>query len=273
MGTIVFYISKILRPFFTSPLPISLFIALWALIVLKPRNNLQTWLRRIGLCIILGTSLVSLPLVVRLISQWYEVPRSFSEASLDELAARGPGFYRAILLLGGTVDPIASRPGQVEVNDSFERITAAAQLYRAGLAPFVIASGGSGSITFPDQREAPYMAELLNDLGVPPQALIIEDTSRNTYENILYSKAILSERSMLSELKPVLLVSSAWHLPRALAICKKQGLPAVPVSVDSQAEPLLLPADLVPDPWALYRFTRLLREWIGLAAYRILGRL
>ncbi|AEJ18285.1 YdcF family protein [Gracilinema caldarium] len=292
MGTILFYISKILRPLFTSPLPVCLGFALWALIVLKPRNRLQIWLRRIGLCIILGTSVVSLPLVVRLISQWYEIPRSFTGATLDELTARGP--YRAILLLGGTVDPVASQPGQVEANDSFERIVTAAALYRAGAAPVIIASGGSGSITFPDQREAPYMAELLEFMGVPKNVVIIEEKSRNTYENIIYSKAILetlrdtkndtagaevSDRTAdhspdgRPDQAPVLLVSSAWHLPRAMAICRKQGLDVQPFSVDSQAEPLLLPADLFPDPWALQRTTRLIREWIGLAYYRLLGRI
>ena len=122
------------------------------------------------------------------------------------------------------------------------------------------------------------MAELLELMGVPRTNIIIEDTSRNTYENILYSKKILgtlhfSDASGNPHSAPVLLVSSAWHLPRAIAICKKQGLQVQAFSVDSQAEPLLLPADLFPDAWALTRTTRLIREWIGLAFYKVLGRM
>jgi len=296
MGTLAFYISKILRPLVTSPLPISLVIALWALMALKPRSTLYVWLRRIGMFIILGTIALSLPIMARILSQWYEVKRSH----IDEVLARGP--YRAILVLGGTVDPVASEPGLVEGNDSFERLIATAALYRAGAAPLVIASGGSGSITFPRQKEAPYMAELLEFMGVPKNVVIIEEKSRNTYENIIYSKAILDtlrdtkndtagtevpgitpgrlpDRTLglkpgsRPDQAPVLLVSSAWHLPRAMAICRKQGLAVQPFSVDSQAEPLLLPADLFPDPWALHRSTRLIREWIGLAYYRLLGRI
>jgi len=292
MGTLAFYLSKILRPLFTSPLPICLFISLWALIALKPRSTLQVWLRRIGTIIIFGTILLSLPIMARILSQWYEVKRTH----IDEVLARGP--YRAILVLGGTIDPVASEPGLVEGNDSFERLTATATLYRAGAAPLVIASGGTNSLTFPKQKEAPYMAELLEFMGVPKKAVIIEDTSRNTYENIIYSKAILDTLrdtkndtadteapDLKPDLKPglkpgitpnhgsILLVSSAWHLPRAMAICRKQGLDVQPFSVDSQAEPLLLPADLFPDPWALHRTTRLIREWIGLAYYRLLGRI
>lgn len=274
LRTAIFYISKILRPVFTSPLCIALVLAIWTACILKAQNRFQRWLKGVTLAVLILTTLVSLPIVTRLLSRWYEVPLS----QMSPVMTGAP--YSAILVLGGTVDPVASRPDLVEGNGSFERLTAAANLYRAGAAPFIIVSGGSGSITFPDQREAPYMAELLILMGVPRSAIITENNSRNTHENILYSKQILKDLhlsantpgSLPSAEAPVLLVSSAWHLPRALAICRKQGLAVRPFSVDSQAEPLLLPADLFPDAWALHRFTRLFREWIGLAAYWILGR-
>ncbi len=269
MGTVVFYISKILRPLFTSPLCIALILALWAILLLRTRTRFQRWLKGTSLAVLGIVALLSLPIVTRFLSVYYEVPLS----QIDEVMTAAP--YRAILVLGGTVDPAASRPGLAEGNDSFERLTAAARLYRAGAAPFVIASGGSGSITFPDKKEAPYMAELLALMGVTENSIITEADSRNTYENIIFSKKILEGLATGSQLppRPVLLVSSAWHLPRALAICKKAQLPVSAFSVDSQAEPLLLPADLFPDAWALTRSTRLVREWLGLIAYRILRRL
>ena len=272
MGTLMFLISKIMRPLFTSPLCICIILCFWALLLLKTSSPFQRWLKGISLGVLMLTTLASLPIFTRWISRLYEVPLS----QIDEVLPRGP--YGAILVLGGTVDPVASRPGFVEGNDSFERLTAAASLYRAGAAPLVIVSGGTGSLTFPLQKEAPYMAELLELMGVPRKDVIIENTSRNTYENIINSKKILqtlhsSDASGSPHSAPVLLVSSAWHLPRAIAICKKQGLPVHPFSVDSQAEPLLLPADLFPDAWALTRTTRLIREWIGLAFYKVLGRM
>ena len=272
MGTLVFYISKILRPLFTSPLCICLILCFWSLLRLKSSSPFQRWLKGISLGVLMLTTLASLPILTRWLSRLYEVPLS----QIDEVLARGP--YGAILVLGGTVDPVASRPGFVEGNDSFERLTAAATLHRAGAAPLVIVSGGTGSLTFPKEKEGPYMAELLELMGVPRTNIIIEFTSRNTYENILYSKKILetlhsTDTSGSPHSAPVLLVSSAWHLPRAIAICKKQGIPVQAFSVDSQAEPLLLPADLFPDAWALTRTTRLIREWIGLAFYKVLGRM
>ncbi|WP_304224043.1 YdcF family protein [Gracilinema caldarium] len=269
MGTLVFYISKILRPLVTSPLCIALAFALWVILVLRAQTRFQRWLKGISLAGLGIVTLLSLPIVTRLLSKLYEVPLS----QIDEVMTASP--YRAILVLGGTVEPVSSRPGLAEGNDSFERLTAAARLYRAGAAPVVIASGGSGSITFPDKKEAPYMAELLELMGVPKRAIITEAASRNTYENIIYSKKLLEGLADGGQLpaQPVLLVSSAWHLPRALAISQKAKLPAIPFSVDSQAEPLLLPADLFPDAWALTRSTRLIREWLGHIAYRLLGRL
>ncbi|MEJ5188049.1 MAG: YdcF family protein [Breznakiellaceae bacterium] len=269
MGTLVFYISKILRPLVTSPLAIGLVLSFWAILLLQPRNQFQRWLKGISLSVLILVTLLSLPMVTRLLSRLYETPLS----QIEDVMAGAP--YTAILVLGGTVEPAASRPGLVEGNDTFERLTAAARLYRAGVAPLVIASGGSGSITFPDKKEAPYMAELLELMGVPKSAIITEAASRNTHENIVYSKKILEGLADGGQppARPVLLVSSAWHLPRALAISKKTKLPAIPFSVDSQAEPLLLPADLFPDAWALTRSTRLIREWLGLIAYRLLGRL
>jgi uncharacterized SAM-binding protein YcdF (DUF218 family) len=71
----------------------------------------------------------------------------------------------------------------------------------------------------------------------------------------------------------VVLVTSAWHLPRSAAIFRKAGFDFERCPVDSLAEAPLYPADLFPDAWALTRFTRMLREWIGIAAYGIMGRL
>jgi uncharacterized SAM-binding protein YcdF (DUF218 family) len=129
-------------------------------------------------------------------------------------------------------------------------------------------------------------------MGVPPEAVIIEDQSRNTYENAIYTRRIAAERlpSVLagsavrgqgrnrnssedSGQEPVLLVTSAWHMRRSAALFRKAGFRFEPYAVDSMIEALQLPKDLFPDAWALERSTRILREMIGFAAYWVLGRL
>lgn len=155
------------------------------------------------------------------------------------------------------------------------RELAAAELYRKGAAPIVIASGGTGSLSYADRREAPFMAEFLELMGVRRNAVVIEDKSRNTFENAVYSKAYLEKREGSGNAKPgrIILVTSAWHQRRASAIFRKAGIDFYPYSVDSLVAPFMLPSDLFPDAWALTRSTRILIEMAGFVAYRIMGRL
>ena len=121
MGTLVFYISKILRPLVTSPLCIGLALAVWVILLLRANTGFQRWLKGISLSVLILVPVFSLPIVTRLLSRLYEVPLS----QIDEVMAGAP--YRAILVLGGTVEPAASRPGFAEGNDTIERLTAAAR--------------------------------------------------------------------------------------------------------------------------------------------------
>jgi uncharacterized SAM-binding protein YcdF (DUF218 family) len=106
-------------------------------------------------------------------------------------------------------------------------------------------------------------------MGVPAQAIILESESRNTHENALYSK------EALKALEPgkVIVVTSAWHMRRSEAIFKKASYDFYAFSTDSIQGSNTFPASYFPDAWALERSSMLLREWIGFAAYRILGRL
>ncbi len=263
LKTIIFYISKLLRPILFSPLTLMLIMVYWALIILKARNHTQKIIKDITFCFVIVVTILSLPVTVCFLAPMYEIPRS------DIETVKATGRYDAILVLGGMIDPVSSKAHNIEINDCFERLTAAAELYHTGVAPLIIVSSGSGNIAYPDQKEAPFMTELLQLMEVPGTAIIQENKSRNTHENIVYSKKILEDL----HLSNILLVTSAWHLPRAIAICKKQGIAVTPYSTDSLAEPLTLPVDIFPDAWALQRSTRLIREWIGIIAYRLLGRL
>ncbi len=171
---------------------------------------------------------------------------------------------------------MTSKPGAIEGNDSFERVVAAAELYRQKAAPRIIVSSGSGSMSYPLAKEAPYSAEFLEFMGVPASVIQIEDKSRNTYENAVYTKALIvhdGTPGRAGKTPKIALVTSAWHMRRAAAIFRKQGIDFDPVAVDSLAQPLEMPNDLFPDAWALTRTTRILREIIGYVAYRFMGRL
>lgn len=268
MNTFLFYISKILRPVLTSPLFIVIVLCYIAFFALKAHTRFQRVTKALGLIALVLLTAFSEPFIANWLATLWEYPRSDIESCLKH----GP--YDAIVVLGGSLDPVSSKPGDIEGNDSFERLVAAAELFKRGAAPIVIASGGSGSITYSDIREAPYMSQLLQLMGVSKGSIVEEGQSKNTFENAVYSKKILVSLDRSANKKPhIILVTSAWHMRRSAAIFRKASIDFSPCSVDSIAEPPQSPSDFFPDAWALTRTTRILREMIGYVSYWVMGRL
>lgn len=184
----------------------------------------------------------------------------------------------AIVLLGGGTRPrLPPRPIS-EMNEAGERMVYAARLFHQGKAPRIVISGGVIDLYGTAVPETEAMRELLVALGVPDEAIIDEDRSRNTYENAVYVREILVELGV----NDVLLVTSALHMPRSVAIFVKQGIAVTPAPVDfwtTWSEP----GRTVPRNWAgtLLKFipsaeyldlsTRVLREVVGMIVYRLRG--
>jgi uncharacterized SAM-binding protein YcdF (DUF218 family) len=104
------------------------------------------------------------------------------------------------------------------------------------------------------------MAIVLQDFGVPAQAMLLEETSRNTRENASFSTTLLKARGV----QHILLVTSALHMPRALALFTAQGLQADPAPTDFESH-LLPPGVLawLPDAQALDGSGRPMKELVG----------
>src|SRR5690606_24670648 len=142
----------------------------------------------------------------------------------------------------------------------------AAKLYHAGRAPLVLLSGAAleGS-----QSEAEFMAHALSKTGVPPEAILLEKKSFTTYENALYSARILKEHNI----SRVLLVTSALHMPRAMAVFSKQGL--TPIAAPS-APQIVVPNDpdfsfWLPDERTFFAARSIIKEYAGLLVYWLRG--
>ena len=171
-----------------------------------------------------------------------------------------------IVLLAGDVSiPI---PPRVESQIRGNRSVHAVRLYRAGRAPLIIVSGGN---VFPQQgfrSEAAYTADLLHELGVPQSAIIFEGNSRNTRENAVEVSKILKRR----QLNRVLIVTSAFHMPRALGAFRAVGVDAIPSSSSIGAElkqPTLL--NWIPSLDGLNTMQSIMHETIGIFVYRMRG--
>jgi uncharacterized SAM-binding protein YcdF (DUF218 family) len=197
--------------------------------------------------------------------EWQNIPAS-------ELPAA-----EAIVVLGGaTKSAVPPRPS-VDVNEDGDRLIYAAQLYREGKAPVVIASGGRIEWLGGGSPEAADMAEILQVLGVPPSAIILEPDSLNTHENAVNIQKILVERGI----DRVLLVTSALHMPRSLAIFQHQKIDAIAAptnflvtdrdvaALNTSFGSILL--NFLPDSDRLNQTTRALKEYLGLAIYRLRG--
>ncbi len=173
----------------------------------------------------------------------------------------------AIVLSGGVDDEASRRSGELELNAAGDRVVRAFELLRSGRARRVLLTGGPVEPPPPGEpSEVSRVGERLVAWGIAPERIVLEDRSRNTRENAVESARIASERGWRS----VLLVTSAAHMPRALASFRKAGLSPDALPVDHRAR-----ADAgegwLPRAAALRESTEALRELAGRVVYRLMG--
>lgn len=181
--------------------------------------------------------------------------------------------YEVVIVLGGVTDMQREPRDRTHLNGEADRLVQAVDLYKRGLVRHILVTGGSGSVFDLPQTEAEVSRNLLLTLGVPDTAIWIEEKSRNTHENALYTKALLQSRGVDMS-APQLLVTSAFHMRRSLACFEKEGL-----KVDSFATSMRYyeqrwynPAIyLVPTYFATQRWDALIHEWVGFVMYKIKG--
>ncbi len=188
------------------------------------------------------------------------------EQQYPQVAAAELPMVDAIVVLGGGVD--ADEHG-INLQAGADRVWFGATLFHAGRAPLVILSGGSAEELGVVRPEAPAMAAFIKNLGVPEAALVLESGSRTTRENAINTRPLLQARGA----RRILLVTSARHMPRALATFRKLGIDAIAAPTDFEASPPRGNWFLrwMPDSLMLDRSSRALKEYIGLWAYRMSG--
>jgi uncharacterized SAM-binding protein YcdF (DUF218 family) len=176
-----------------------------------------------------------------------------------------------VIVLGGPVDPDLSAAHHTPaVTSSPDRMITAAALARRYPDARLVYTGGSARLISNDQKEADYAAEIFESLGIAKSRLIMERLSRNTAENAAFTKDLIKPKPG----ERWLLVTSAFHMPRSVGLFRKVGFAVEPYPVDWR----------VGGPEDLYSFTNVaadglgrtdtaVREWLGLVAYRLTGRI
>jgi len=173
--------------------------------------------------------------------------------------------YDGVVLLGGIVDVLVSEPDRPRAyGANSERLLATYDLLRTGLAKEVVVSSGDG-------REAHVLRQQLIDWGIAPERVVIEDQSRNTRENAVESARVAREQGW----KSILVVTSAFHMERALGCFKAVGLEVDALPVDQRGyDPARLSGSWqswLPRVWNLAQSTHALHEMAGRVIYRVRG--
>lgn len=175
----------------------------------------------------------------------------------------------AIVVLGGGIKPVSKYRVYPSLGHTSDRVWHAARIYHAGKAPLIVASAGNVWGRSPDvQSGADAMRILLEALGVSEAAILVEESSRTTHENAVFTAKLAAERGI----KRVLLVTAAWHLPRAAASFRQVGLEVVPVPSHYVPKRTRLGILMIlPSAWALNDSSVALKEYLGFLVYRLRG--
>jgi uncharacterized SAM-binding protein YcdF (DUF218 family) len=259
------FLSKLL-PLLIYPLGLACLLLVLALVWVWRRPRWAALAIGLALVVLLASSNTWVATAMMRSLEWRHLPA----ADLPQA--------EAIVVLGGAVKPEVPPRPWIDVAEEGDRVLHGAQLYLADKAPLLIFSGGRITWGQGGQRsEADDMAELAMALGVPSNAIVTETASLNTYQNAVNVRTILKARNI----DTLLLVTSALHMPRALAIFRKQGMDAVPAPTDFHITEKSL--NLARTTWQeqvlswmpqtdnLHYLTRALKEYIGMAIYKLRG--
>lgn len=180
------------------------------------------------------------------------------------------GAPTGIIVLGGAFETLVSTTrSDIPLNEAAERMTASAMLARRYPEARIIFTGGVGSLLYGGPTEGDLARRFYASLGIPASRITIEEESRDTAENAAFTWP-------LADPKPGerwLLVTSAYHMPRAVGAFRRVGFAVEAYPVDYRTRGL----DDLARPFAslgegLRRTDVAVREWIGLAVYRMAGR-
>jgi uncharacterized SAM-binding protein YcdF (DUF218 family) len=254
----MFIVAKSLA-FLTQPLAWVVLLLLAGLLLrrLRPRVAMALMWSALGVLLLQG---------------WEPLP----DALLRRLEAQHPAperpdlqRYAGVIVLGGALEPAYVWDGHAQpaLNGAAERMMAALPLLQAQRGLKLLFTGGEGELLAQGMSEAERARRFYATMGVPPQRLLLESASRTTHENAILSAALPG----VDPARPWLLLTSAWHMPRALATFEKAGWNVTPWPADYRAGQTT--------PWTRYSLAQGAAKWhtalhevLGLWVYRLSGR-
>ena len=250
-----FTLSKI---FWALAMPANLLLALLviaAVLLLRwPRLGRMFSLGLIIMAVLVGTLPIG-EFLLRGIENTYPAPT---------LPARVDG----VIVLGGFIWLEGSvAHNQIQLNDKAERFTTMITLAHQYPNAKLVFTGGSGNPMLQQAREADWVRQAWTDMGLDPSRVVWERDSRNTYENVVNSKALVHPQPG----ENWVLVTSAVHLPRAVGVFEKQGWRVIPYPVDYITADMPFWQTEFSVSKNLWLLTEALKEIIGRVSYQWSG--
>ena len=226
-----------------------------------------TWVRRFAFWTVLLLVLTATPILssmyIAWLEGWYPPFNATAATKVDAV----------VVLAGGVVGKGSLRPTEDVSDSSRQRTACGADLWIQGLAPKLLLTGGDATVFRTGPLISHEMKRWALRLGVLESAILVEDGSRTTYENAVQSKAVLGGGH-------ILLVTTAYHLPRAVGLFEKQGFVVTPVAcgyesqhTPAQAWAQSTPFDFLPSAKALLLSTQAVDEVAGMLVYWMAGKL
>jgi uncharacterized SAM-binding protein YcdF (DUF218 family) len=255
-----FYAAKILWMLLQ---PTSLIAAALVIGLILTRTAAWHGLGRRLLC---GGVIAFLALGLLPIGEWLFIPLESRFARAD--IKNGPP-VTGVVILGGAEDSRVDPPRELAgLNESAERYTEAVALSRLLPQARIVFTGGSGLLLLTAAGESVTASRLLQALGVDKARLTLEGRARDTYENAVFTKALVDPKPG----ERWLLVTSAWHMPRAIGCFRRAGFAVEPWPVDYRTggRLRLWPSDRLAD--GLRELDAAAREYAGLLMYYLSGR-
>ena len=182
----------------------------------------------------------------------------------------GEGYsYDAVVVLSGRTQwQSPTKTWTILGTNSLDRLACGMRVVRQGAAPILVVSGGAGGPFGPTTPIADMMREFAIKFGIPSSAIRTESKSRTTAEQ---AKEV---RRVLSDARRIVLVTDASHLPRATAVFRKQGFDVAPYPCTYLTSPDSWgPRDFLPSSEGFYLVYTAIHEYVGIAAYKVMGYL
>ena len=242
------YINKLL-PYLVYPITIITFLLIWAALT---RKRLPVILALV-LLIITSSPIVSHQMVAYIDGQ--ERKKSVEDMDLAD----------SIVVLSGMIGPIRTKQGIAYEWGDPDRFFGGIELLKAGKAKNIIFTGGILPWQKNIKPEGQILAKFAEDFGIPRDQIIVTGDVENTRDEAKAVKEILTKNNT----NKVILVTSAFHMPRAANLFKKEGIEVQVFPVDYKAAGIgdVTPMDFLPSADAFYMFQFALRELIGRAYY------